>query len=556
MALDITRTVRMAVEMAPNCTSVGNGLLCLHVLTTRNIVGIWRESVNLCTVTAKASSHSFGPVLFRGIFQRIEASPLGTRLARGAFWSLAGSLISRGLGLLSAIIVGRLLGKEDFGELGIMQNTIATFGVLAGFGMGLTSNKHVAEFKHTDPVRAGRIIVLASIIAWISSGAMAVALFLSAPWLAATTLAAPQLSSVLQVGALLLFLSGINGAQTGALSGFEAFKTVARINLLSGLLAFPLMVGGAWRWGVHGAMWALIGSQLINCLMCYFAVRAEAAQYQIPLSIAGGQSEKSLFWSFSIPAVLTGVLNSSVSWGAGVLLVNQAGGYGEMGIYSAALRVKLLPETFIAMLIAPILPILSEAFGKGDRVTFQKTLRFSFLLATLIIAPVSLLQTAAPTLTLLPFGPDYQGHPGIVQSLMLHAVLYGLLFPLGGVLISTGRMWFSWIVNALYAMLLGVSAWYLVPRYGASGYAASMALAFGIANLPCLIFLYCRFPDEMRVLRWASEAVAAGLLFVLCRVASTNLWVGWSTGVGILSALAFMALQYRLHASVTLKIDR
>src|ERR1019366_7034156 len=238
-----------------------------------------------------------------------------------------------------------------------------------------------------------------------------------------------------------------NGAQTGALSGFEAFKRIAHINLISGVLTFPLMVIGAWKWGVTGAVWGLIGSQLANSVMCFFAVRTEAGRCKISLRYAGCFSDLGLFWRFSLPAVLTGVLTSVVGWGASALVVNQVGGYGDMGIYNAALRVKMLPEMFLGMLIAPMLPILSEAFGKGDRSTFQRTLLFNFLLATLIIVPVSLVQAAAPALTLLPFGAGYQGHPSIVVWLMLHAVMYALLFPMGSVLISMGEMWFSLVVN-------------------------------------------------------------------------------------------------------------
>src|SRR5439155_19098522 len=120
---------------------------------------------------------------------------------------------------------------------------------------------------------------------------MALILFVSAPWLATKTLAAPHIAGLLQVGALLLFLGGINGAQTGALSGFEAFKAIARINLICGVLTFPLMVVGAWRWGVAGAVWGLIGSQLANCVLCFAALRAEAARFQIPIHLSGVLAE-------------------------------------------------------------------------------------------------------------------------------------------------------------------------------------------------------------------------------------------------------------------------
>lgn len=502
-------------------------------------------------ILVKNLVYRFSPDALHSFYQRIEASPLGYRLAKGAFWSLAGSLISRGLGLLSAILVGRMLGKQEYGELGIIQITIGMFGTLAGFGMGLTANKYVAEFKRTDPARAGRIIALASATAWVSSGIMAVVLVVCAPWLAAKTLAAPQLAGLLQIGALLLLLGGVNGAQTGALSGFEAFKRIAQINLISGLLTFPLMVIGAWKWGVTGAVWGLIGSQLANCMMSFFAVRVESAHYQISPRYAGCFSDLRLFWSFSLPAVLTGVLNSVVSWGAGALVVNQIGGYGEMGIYNAALRVKQVPELFLGMLMAPMLPILSEAFGKGDRVTFQRTLLFNFLLAALIIVPVSFVQVAAPALTMMPFGPQYQGRPEIVQWLMLHAVLYALMFPMGTILISMGEMWFSWLVNFLYAVLFGVSAWLLVPRYGAAGYAEAMAIAYLAGNIPSVFFLYRKLPEVMSFLRWRLGLMVVSGLFAACVAISRVAPFLWCLIFGCFCAGIFLIINYFCHRRVS-----
>src|SRR4029453_12131551 len=107
---------------------------------------------------------------------------------RGAFWSLSGTLISRGLALLASILVARVLGKVGFGELGIIQSSVGMFGTFAGFGLGLTATKHVAEFRTKDPARAGRIISLSSLVSWMTGGVMAGLLFVLAPWLAARTL--------------------------------------------------------------------------------------------------------------------------------------------------------------------------------------------------------------------------------------------------------------------------------------------------------------------------------------------------------------------------------
>ncbi len=445
-------------------------------------------------------------------------------------------------------MVARILGRDEYGTLGIIQNTIGLFGTLAGFGMGLTANKHVAEYKKTDPERAGRIIGTSSIIAWISSGAMALALFVAAKPISSNLLAAPELGTTLQIGALMLLFNGINGAQTGTLSGFESFKTIAHVNLVSGLCAFPLTLIGAWFWGLNGVVGSMILVSLLNCALCYRAIKIESGRNKVSVSFASTAADRKLFLSFSLPAVLTGILNGFVSWMAGALLVNQEGGYADMGTYSAALRVKMFPEMFLGMLIAPMLPILSDSFGQGDKTTFERTLRFNFTLALLIIVPISLIQTAAPALTLLPFGSDYQGGTVTIQLLMLHAVIYALIFPMGSILISMGQMWFSWLVNLIYAVLFGLAAWWLVPRHGSAGYAAAMVTAYFVANIPCVIFMFRNIPNVMQVLSWSRIVLASTLIFIGCLFAARELPFQWAIAAGCCSALTFLAV---IHFSQT-----
>ena len=90
-------------------------------------------------------------------------------------------MLSRALSLAAAILVARTLGKVVYGELGIIQSTVGMFGTLAGFGMGTTSSKFVAEFRDKDPQRAGRIIALSSVVSWAISIGLGAVLALLAP---------------------------------------------------------------------------------------------------------------------------------------------------------------------------------------------------------------------------------------------------------------------------------------------------------------------------------------------------------------------------------------
>jgi len=119
----------------------------------------------MLSINIKKTVYTYCPSFLRPALDRIESSPIGYRLARGVFWSMAGAVISRSLMLAATVLVARMLGKTGFGELGMIRTTVGMFGVFAGFGLGLTATKHVAEFRRSDPDRAGRIIGLSGLFA-------------------------------------------------------------------------------------------------------------------------------------------------------------------------------------------------------------------------------------------------------------------------------------------------------------------------------------------------------------------------------------------------------
>src|SRR5271170_2903151 len=118
------------------------------------------------------------------IAKQIHEMPMGKRLAKGAFWTLVGSVAAKVLNLPISIFLVRLMGAGHYGELGMVSSSIELFGVFAGFGLAMTATKHVAEFRVKDPVRAGRILALSNITAVLTGGLFSVVLFFAAPWLA------------------------------------------------------------------------------------------------------------------------------------------------------------------------------------------------------------------------------------------------------------------------------------------------------------------------------------------------------------------------------------
>jgi O-antigen/teichoic acid export membrane protein len=431
-------------------------------------------------MNVKSLAFACCPAFLRPTFERIESSPLGYRLAKGVFWSTAGAVISRGLMLLASIWVARLLGKEIFGELGMVRSTVTMFGVFAGFGLGVTASKHVAEFAASDPTRAGRIMGISGLFAVVTGGVVAVVLIVFAPWLAEHTMSAPHLSGGLRIGAAILFLSALNGAQNGALVGFEAFKTIAKVNFWGGLASFPLMVASAYYGGLDGAIWGLALSTGFLWLLSHLALRSEAARWRIAFGLRGCMQEWPILWKFSLPAALCGVLVGPVFWACNAMLVNQPDGYGQMGVFSAADQWRLAILFVPATMSQVVLPMLSSLQGQKRHAAYFKVLKSNVAInGAVALAMAALVSFAAPWI-MRSYGTGFEQGAWTLACLSLSAAFIAVNNVVGQAIMSQGRMWAGFWLNACWAAAMIASAWIFTVelRWGALGLAAAYCVSY------------------------------------------------------------------------------
>jgi O-antigen/teichoic acid export membrane protein len=403
-------------------------------------------------------------------------------VARGAFWSIVGTLGSRGLGLLSSIFIARLLGKSVFGELGVIQSTIAMLSTFAGFGLGMTATKFIAEYRNSDKVKAGRVLAISNSFVWLTSGMTAVALFCFAPWLALNTLAAPNLAGPLRIAALFLLFSTINAAQNGVLAGFEAFKKMTKMNLIGGLANFPCMILGAYWAGLTGAVWGLAIAASINWLLSHLAIRKECARANIPYSFDGCWSEKKILWTFSLPAFVSGVFIAPVEWALNASLANQPGGYAQMGLYSAAKQWHTLILYLPLTISVSALPILSNLISEGKKEQFVKMLvtNTSLLVgcALLVAVPVAVFSKFIMGL----YGPDFASGGAILVLISIYSVLHASHIIVGQAMWSMGAT-VDAMVMALFKNAVLVGFWVALMQYKALGLAAAFLLTSVVQSI-------------------------------------------------------------------------
>lgn len=394
-------------------------------------------------------------LLNSSIGQKITNSPKALELFKGSFWSIIGAIFSKGLIFFSWVIVARILGSDAYGQFGIVRSTVLMFTSFAGFSLGITASKHVAEFLNTDKQKTGRILGLTMSFGVMMGFAVAVFFYLLSPWLALTTLNAPEVTNELRIGALILFFSSLNGAQMGALQGFMAFKKIATINSIQAIVSFPLFILGAIYWGVYGSIWAFTFSYVFICVLSNRAIRKETKKYFVKIDYSNAWKEKSILLSYSFPAFLSGLMVTPVKWYADSLLVSR-GDFQEMGIFTAALTFNNIILVGVSMLSAPFISIMAKNKLDDRNSRFS---RFNILapwaLGVFLVSPLLMF----PQLGGYVFGSSYAGKSfNLTFSItLLFTVVIMFKQGLSRIMIVYNLQWWSFFSNLLWGVILIIS---------------------------------------------------------------------------------------------------
>jgi O-antigen/teichoic acid export membrane protein len=476
------------------------------------------------------------PAYVRTLFGKMNSSDLRRRFVSGVFWSFLGSSASQGLHFVSTVLVARMLGRNDYGRLGMLRSTLQMFGVYAGFGLGMTANKHVAESHRKNPGRTGRIMALSDSVALLTGGAITAFLYLLAPWLASSSLADPALTAPLRAGAFLLLLTAINGAQSGALNGFEAFRSIAIRNTLAGATAIPFMLTGVYFWGVIGAVWGLGATMAVNVLLNQIALHREMRQAGVRYLFRTCWQERRILVHYSLPTVLSHSLVGPAMWAASAILVNTADGYSEMGTFTAAKGVNTLIMMVATTLGAPLLPMLSSLGGKTNDGLARANLLLTWMISLLFILPLM----ALPEMLEMVFGRQFAGM-GLRQTFAIVLFYTCVMIYKQGmarVLAARGLMWWGMLSNFVWATLLLSAAW-LLRSYGAIGLSMAFAIAY-VGNTLLFVPFYIKrdlIPKETILSRHV------GLLWALVFVTASATLLNAPIAIrGVVAGLAFAAV--------------
>lgn len=408
-------------------------------------------------------------------------SDLGRRFVSGAFWSLSSSVFSQGLMLLASIVAARILGKLQFGELGMIRSTVNMFSVFAGFGLGLTATKYIAEFRVCDVNKTGKIIGLTIIFAIIIGGLISSSIVMMAPFIANQTINSPNLIYEIRLGAVILFFTSINGAFAGILAGFEAIKSIAKINFFVGILSFPIQILLTIKWGLEGSIIGFGINFLILAVFNLLMVFKTSNQFGITVLFKNSFDELPIIYKFSLPALLSGLMVSPVMWACNALLVNKPNGYSELAVFDAAnqWRSSIL---FIPLALSQIiLPMLSDTENK---VQFNKIVKLNLYLNIIISLIIFVIIYFFSSIIMSSYGPSFRNGESVLVILAFSAIFISVNNVIGHAIASKGKMWIGFLFNFIWGVTLLICTYtYMNLGYGAEGLAYSFLISYLVHSL-------------------------------------------------------------------------
>lgn len=417
-----------------------------------------------------------------------EEGTLKQRMASGAFWNIVGTSLAKALVLLGGIICARLLGKDTYGEFGMVRSTINMFLVFGGTGLGLTAVKYISEFKASQTSRIGSIYYVTNLFAVIVGAIISTLVFLFAKQLAVASFNTPDLENPIKLGAVILFITCINLSQNGTLAGLERFRAIATNTFIGSVAELTLMIIGAYYYGLMGAI-AGYGCGYLVILICNnVSIRKQFKKLGVKVARKDvGRRDYSLLVSFSLPAILQSIVASPVLWFVRSMLV-RTNGFGDAAVYEAADQWRIIILFIPAAVSQIVLPILSSLVNV-DSSKFKKVLLLNIALNASIALIIALGICIFSSYIMASYGNGFSD-PLPLIILAISTVFTAIGNVIGLSISSRAKMWAGLALNSIWGVLVITFSYiFLNMGMGVTGLSLAVLCAFILHTINQSVYL-------------------------------------------------------------------
>ncbi|MDB5412176.1 MAG: putative polysaccharide biosynthesis protein [Rubritepida sp.] len=441
------------------------------------------------------------------------------RTARGAGWVIAWRMATRLMGLVSTLILVRLMAPEEFGLVALA----AAFAVALDVCLALGVEDQIIRAEAPTRSLYDTAFTINLLRGAVVGGLVALS---AAP--AARFFGDPQLEDVLFALAISALLAGLANIGVADFRRNLQFQREFMLQIVPRLAGIAVTIGLAFLLRTH---WALVGGIFVNrfgvVVMSYalhpFRARLSLSAWRELAGISAWS------WALSFASVLKDRSES--------LVIGRVLGTTAIGHYAVGLEIATLPST---ELVDPIcracMPGFAASRRAGEDGGGADYLRILALLAMLTLpAGLGISLVAAPVVALA-FGQAWLEAVPVVIVLGIGSVLTPLGNVSGAMLNAHARLSQLLGISVAIAVLRIVLLVVLTPGLGVTGAALAVTGAVVAEHLSTVFFAFRLL--RLRLVRLGGilwrPALAAGLMTLLLWVAG----LGWATAPASSAAAA------------------
>lgn len=384
---------------------------------------------------------------------------LGRRAAIASTYAVLQRLAVRSIGLVSTLILVRLLTPQDFGVVGIASVVQTTLDWLTatGFGLALIRMPQV-ERRHYDT----------AFTLTLARGLLLAGLLVATAEPYAAFMDEPRVAPVMHVLAATAVVQSLDNIRLFDLQRSLRFDVLLRYHVLGKLLGFAAVLPLAF-W--LRSYWALVLATPLARLIL-LPVGYRIVPYRPRLGLGAWRE----LFHFSKWIFLGNIVSVADAQSFNVI-VGRLNGVAAVGVYQVAHQVAALP---ISELAAPIRQPAFAAFARvqHDRRALAEYLLAGLALQWLLIMPLSAgIALTAREITLLFLGERWSTVIGLLPLVGLFTLFDGLRDYLGSLFVALNRQRIVVPRLALLTLCKVLAVLWAAGRFGVEGAATAMLVA-------------------------------------------------------------------------------
>lgn len=364
----------------------------------------------------------------------------GLSVIRSAGLLFGLQVVQRGLGLISTVVLARLLTPAQFGVVALVALALQFFELLAATG----NQQYIVQ---KDDVADDDLNTAWSMDLLLKSG-LAILVVAASPALA-HYFSSPDLKLALSIAALALPLKAFKNPGLMRQARAINYRPLFRLTLWQKGISFVVVITIAL---IHPSYWAIITGNLVAAGI--FAIGSYRVDTFRPRWTLIKLSEQ---WRFSQWLLMRGIVGFTRSQ-IDSLMVSKFFGTTPLGGYNVVREIALLPAlSAIIPMSEPLLAAIAKARSNPANLAYR--IRFSIAVLVSCLIPVTLFIMLYPKLivTVL-LGDQWQPYAHLLRPFGLFFFTFCLFALLSDAVIALGKVsrlfWFDVISTILIVIIL------------------------------------------------------------------------------------------------------